>query len=41
MPLALTVSLLVFGAVVLTGIVGYLLDESDASHASEEGTKRP
>jgi hypothetical protein len=39
MPLALTVSLLVFGAVVLTGIVGYLLDESDA--ASEEGTKRP
>jgi hypothetical protein len=28
MPLALTVSLLVFGAVVLMGIVGYLLDES-------------
>jgi hypothetical protein len=41
MPLALTVSLLVFGAVVLTGIVGYLLDESDASHASEEANERP
>jgi hypothetical protein len=39
MPLALTVSLLVLGGVVLTGIVGYLLDESDA--ASKEEMKRP
>jgi hypothetical protein len=31
MPLGLIVTLLVLGAVIATGIVGYLIDRSDAS----------
>jgi hypothetical protein len=32
MPLGLTVTLLVLGAVIATGIVGFLIDKSEASH---------
>jgi hypothetical protein len=36
MPLGLSVTLLVLGGVVLTGIVGYLIDKSAASEGKEE-----
>jgi uncharacterized protein (UPF0333 family) len=36
MPLGLSVSLLVLGAVVLTGIVGYLIDKSLGSGESQD-----
>lgn len=36
MPLGITVSLLVLGAIVATGIVGYLIDRSEDSEESRE-----
>jgi hypothetical protein len=36
MPLGLSVSLLVVGAVVLAGVVGYLIDKSLASGESQD-----
>jgi len=39
MPLGLIVSLLVLGAVVATGIVGYLIDKSEASYDVHLETK--